>query len=111
MVKKEPKLVLNRIEMGNRKLKRVLKSETNGMPSHTHICSNFQKVSLGHLRVAVRAYSRNLWQHPILAKKGTKNFPTPYSIPFLSVLHENKVLHNFLEWGQRATAVRIKGLY
>ena len=80
------------------------------MPSHTHICSNFQKVSLGPLRGAVRAYSRNLGQHPILTKKGTKNFTTPYSIPFLSVLHENKALHNFHEWGQRATSGRIEGL-
>ena len=45
-----------------------LKSETNGMSSHTHTCSNFQKVSLDHLRGAVRAYSRNLGRHPILAK-------------------------------------------
>ena len=28
-------------------------------------------------------------------KKDPKNFTIPYSIPFLSVLHQNKVLHNF----------------
>ena len=44
------------------------------------------------------------------SKKGTRNFTTPYSIPFLSVLHQNKALHNFHKRGQRATAGRIKGL-
>ena len=28
-------------------------------------------------------------------KKGNKNFTTYYSIPFLSVLHQNKALYNF----------------
>ena len=28
-------------------------------------------------------------------KKGPKIFTTPYSIPFLNVLHQNKVLYNF----------------
>ena len=37
-------------------------------------------------------------------KKGTKNLPPPlpYSIPFLSVFHQNKNLHNFLKRGQRS---------
>ena len=36
-------------------------------------------------------------------KKGTKNLPPPcYSIPFLSVLHQNKSLHNFCKRGQRS---------
>ena len=46
-------------------------------------------------------------RHLILAKKstffekkGTKNFPTPYSIPLLSILHQNKALHNFYKNGQ-----------
>ena len=43
-------------------------------------------------------------------KKGTKNLTTPYSIPFLSVLHQNKALHNFHKRGQRPTVGRIKGL-
>ena len=43
-------------------------------------------------------------------KKGTRNFTTPYSIPFLSVLHQNKALHNFHKRGQRPTVGRIKGL-
>ena len=34
-------------------------------------------------------------------KKGSQNFyPCPYSIPILSVLHENKALHNFRQGGQ-----------
>ena len=33
-------------------------------------------------------------------KKGTKIFTTPYSIPFVRVLHENKALHNFHKRGQ-----------
>ena len=32
-------------------------------------------------------------------KKCTKNFTSPYSIPFLSVLHQNKALHNFHKRG------------
>ena len=52
----------------------------------------------------VRAYSRNLGQRSILARKSTflkkkrhQNFNPPplYSIPFVSVLHQNKALHNF----------------
>ena len=88
------------------------------MPSHTHICSNFQKVSLGHLRGAVRAYYRNLAASDIgqkalfFVKKGTKNFTPPplNSVPFLCALHENKALHNLHEWGQRATARCIEDL-
>ena len=56
-------------------------------------------------------------QLPILAKwtyffekKGTKNFSTPYFIPFLGVLNQNKALHNFQKWGQHLTFGRIKGL-
>ena len=41
-------------------------------------------------------------------KKGTKNLTTPYSIPFLSVLHQNQVLHNFHKRGQRPIFGRIK---
>ena len=78
------------------------------MPSHTHICSNFQKVSLGHLRGAVRAYFKNLgniryWpKRALLCKKEHQKFYplalfNPFS-KFLSVLHENKALHNFHEW-------------
>ena len=61
-----------------------------------------------------RAYSRNLGQRSILARKGTflcfdkmapkisppppphhPHPPPPNSIPFLSVLHQNKALYNF----------------
>ena len=42
--------------------------------------------------------------------KGTRNVTTPYSIPFLSGLHENKALHNFNKKGQRLIARHIKGL-
>ena len=45
-----------------------------------------------------------------LEKKGTKNFTTPYSIPFLSVLHQNKALHNFHKREQHPTVGRTKGL-
>ena len=43
-------------------------------------------------------------------KKVTKNFPTPYSIPFLSVMHQNKALHNFHKRRQHPNATYIKGL-
>ena len=42
--------------------------------------------------------------------KGTKNLTTPYSIPYLSVLHQNKSLHNFHKRGQPPTVRHIKGL-
>ena len=52
-----------------------------------------------------RAYSRKLGECTILArndnffmKKGHQN--PPYSIPFLHVLHQNKVLYNFCKRGQ-----------
>ena len=35
-------------------------------------------------------------------KKGTKNFITPYSIPFLSVSHKNKAFYNFRKKGQHS---------
>ena len=35
----------------------------------------------------------------IFEKKGTKQFTNPYSIPFQSVLHQNKALHNFHKKG------------
>ena len=43
-------------------------------------------------------------------KRGTKNFPTPYSIPFPSVLHQKKALHNFDKRTQHLTVGLIKGL-
>ena len=43
----------------------------------------------------------------IFQKKDTKILP-PLSV--LSVLHENKSLHNFYKWGQRPAAGRIEGL-
>ena len=64
-----------------------------------------------------RASSRKFGQLPISAKignlswkKGTKNFTIPYSISFLSALHQNKTLHNFHKRGQGLTVGRIKGL-
>ena len=38
-----------------------------------------------------------------LMKKGTKNYPpSPYSISFLSALHQNKALYNFRKRGQHS---------
>ena len=47
---------------------------------------------------------------PTLAKKDTKNSTTPWSISFLSVLHQNKALYNFHKRKQRPMAGHIKGL-
>ena len=65
----------------------------------------------------VRAYSRNLGQHLILARKGTflkkghqQLYPLPYSFPFLSVLHQNKALHNFHKREQCSIVERNTGL-
>ena len=43
-------------------------------------------------------------------KKGTKNLTTPYSIPFLSVLQQNEVLHNFHKREKRSAVGNIKRL-
>ena len=46
-------------------------------------------------------------------KKGPKIYlppPLPYSIPFLSVFHQNKNLHNFLKRGQRSIVEISMGL-
>ena len=48
-----------------------------------------------------------------LKNKNTKNFTNPYSIPFLSVLHQNETLHNlnpFTKRGQRLIVRHIKDL-
>ena len=66
----------------------------------------------------VRAHSRNLGQHSILArkgilKKGHQKFYTPllpYSIPFLRVLRQNKALYNFCKRRQRSIVERNIGL-
>ena len=39
-----------------------------------------------------------------------KNFTSLYSFLFLSVLYQNKALHNFHKKGQHLTARHIKGL-
>ena len=64
-----------------------------------------------------RVLSRKFGQLPILVKMGifflkkeTKNFIIPYSVSFLSVLHQNNALHNIRKRGQRLTVGRIKGL-
>ena len=43
-------------------------------------------------------------------KRASKISPPPYSIPFLSVLHQNKAFHNFRKRGQRSVVERNKGL-
>ena len=39
-------------------------------------------------------------RYPFLKKRIPEFYPCPYSIPILSVLHENKALHNFRQGGQ-----------
>ena len=57
-----------------------------------------------------RAKSRKLGQRLILVKKGTKNFTTPYSIPFSRVLQQNEGLYSFFKgaasdcWTHQASA-------
>ena len=43
-------------------------------------------------------------------RKVEKNSPTPYSISFLSALHQNKALHKFNKRGQRSMVERNIGL-
>ena len=47
----------------------------------------------------------------LFLKNGNQNFTNLYSIPFLSVLHQNKALHNFHKKEQRSTVGRRKGLH
>ena len=72
---------------------------------------------------ACRAYSKNLGQRFDIGqkghfftikghffwKKGPKN-PPPYSTPFLSILHQNKALHNCCKRGQRSIVERTIGI-
>ena len=64
-----------------------------------------------------RPKSRKLGKHLILAKKGTflkknatKTLPPHLKSPFLSVLHQNKALHNFHKRGQHSILRHKKGL-
>ena len=43
-------------------------------------------------------------------KKAPKTLQTPYSVPFLIVLHQNKALYNFYKRGKCPIAGHIKGL-
>ena len=49
--------------------------------------------------------------HSTTCVEATKNFTTPYSIPFASILHQSKDLHNFHKRRQHLIARRIKGLH
>ena len=42
------------------------------------------------------------WKRALFLKERPQNFITPYSIPFLRVLHQIKVLHNFYKRGQHS---------
>ena len=64
--------------------------------------------------ILVQTFKKSLWiirdvlSEPILETWGSIRYWP--KIPFLSVLHENKALHDFHEWGQHATAGCIEGL-
>ena len=74
------------------------------------------------LAIYSRAFSKNLGQRSILAIKSTflwkralffqKRTPkiSPYSIPFLSVLHQNKALYDFWKKWQLSIVERNIGL-
>ena len=63
-----------------------------------------------NLRYKIRAASNIGQKRHFKKKKGTKNFNTPCSIPFLRVLHESKALHNFHKWGWHPIDRHIEGL-
>ena len=82
------------------------------------VCIGVLKAAFGVLcdkvlvNLSTRAYSRNIKRHSIFkkstfyAKKGDQPLPyPPYSIPFLSVLHQNKALHNFRKSEQYSIGV------
>ena len=57
--------------------------------------------------------SRNVLYWPkrmLFSKKDINNFTILYSIPFVSVLHQNKALHYFHKRGKRPVAGHIKDL-
>ena len=62
-----------------------------------HFCCMFRWQSLIE---EIRAVSNIGQKGQFFGKKDTKNLSIPYSIPFLSVLHKNKALHNFHKRGQ-----------
>ena len=75
------------------------------------------KCDIPHLNSSIRAYSRKLGQHSILARNSTflkkvhqKLSPLSYSIPFLSVLYRNETLYNFCQRGQCSIVERNIGL-
>ena len=79
------------------------------------------KLVTGQLDVEIigtRVLARKLGKHPILAKKvqflekkvGLKYFTISYSMPLLSILHQNKALHTFHKKGQYQIARHIKSL-
>ena len=62
---------------------------------------------IGFVNEPLRAY---LGQHSnfperalLFEKRAPKNLTPNHSIPFLSVLHQNKALHSFCKRGQRST--------
>ena len=57
----------------------------------------------------VRAYSKNYGSVRYWLEKAPA-IPPSYSIPFLSVLHRNKVLYNFRKRGQRSIVKHNIGL-
>ena len=83
------------------------------------VCIGVLKAAFGVLcdkvlvNLSTRAYSRNIKRHSIFkkstfyAKKGDQPPPPypPYSIPFLSVLHQNKALRNFRKSEQYSIGV------
>ena len=75
------------------------------------------KQNMNYCITIFRVYNRKLGQPMILAKKGTffekkghQTFYHPLFNPFLSVLHQNKALHNFHKRGQHPIPGSIKSL-
>ena len=59
-----------------------------------------------HMKLCVRAVLDIGQKGHFFWKRGPQKFhptsPRPYSIPFLSILHQNKALHSFCKRGQRS---------
>ena len=86
---------------------------------HEQIYSNvskihFEKKNSNYLMLKTnRAFSRNLRQHSILARKDTfyeKSLLPPNPTPFLKILHQNIALHDFPKRRQHLIVKRNIGL-
>ena len=90
--------------------KNILNADFLVMRGVFRLQSNISRSNLENLCSIQYWPKRALFLKKKKKKKGNKNLTTPNSIPFLSVLHRNRALHNFHKRRQRPIAGCIKGV-